>query len=250
MRGHDSNGVVTAARRAARGRAAAADLALSPAGAREEHTMAAPGQPKSGGRLPGSKNKPKPAPLAPDGQDAPPAPEVKFPPYRLARVSDLIPYERNARLHTQESVDALARHIAANQWTNPILVAGKHILAGHRRRLAAIKLGLARVPTIDLSHLSKLERQAYILWDNKSALNATWDDDTLSVELSDLRDGGFDLSFTGFDAGELAAILDEPDTDPDDAPDEDGLDGKVCCPSCGHEFKTVSKAFRLIASRA
>jgi predicted RNA methylase len=181
--------------------------------------MGAPGAAKTGGRRPGSKNKPRPPTDAP-APDIAPAAAAKFPPYRLARVSDLIPYERNARLHTPESVDALARQITANKWTNPILVAGKHILAGHRRRLAAIKLGLDMVPTIDLSHLSKTERRAYIIWDNKSALNATWDNDLLALELGELRDDGFDLSLTGFDGLELDSLLGNTmgDTDPDDAP--------------------------------
>ena len=178
---------------------------------------------KTGGRQKGSRNKPKapPAPPAPAAAAAPPDPQPEpraharektaagsgFPPYRLKRVDGLIPYERNARTHTPEQIDKLCRLIVANGWTNPILVAGQHILAGHARHAAALRLGLDRVPTIDLSHLTEDERRAVILSDNRSALDAGWDRELLAIELGELRDGGFDLALTGFDMPELGALF-------------------------------------------
>jgi len=192
---------------------------------------------KTGGRQKGSRNKPKapPAPPAPAAAAAPPDPQPEpraharektaagsgFPPYRLKRVDSLVPYERNARTHTPEQIDKLCRLIGANGWTNPILVAGNDILAGHARHAAAIKLGLDRVPTIDLSHLSDQERRAVILSDNRSALDAGWDNDMLAIELGELRDGGFDMALTGFDMAEIGALFGNGAgglTDPDEAP--------------------------------
>jgi hypothetical protein len=181
-----------------------------------------------------------------------------FPPYRLARLADLIPNPRNARTHAPESVDALCAQITANGWTAPMLVAGKHILAGHRRRLAGLKLALDVVPVIDLSHLSANERRAYIIWDNQSVIaGSAWDTEVLSLELGELKDLGFDLSLSGFDGVELDALfgMDGALLDPGSADDAgpvafDAAPGdKVCCPACGYAFATVDKRFREIAAR-
>jgi hypothetical protein len=165
-------------------------------------------------------------------REAPPA----FPIYRLARVDSLIPNERNARIHTRESVDALARQIGEVGWTNPILVAGKknHILAGHRRRLAAIQRKMELVPVIDLGHLTPKQRRGYIIWDNKSTIEGEWDEELLTIELGELRDSGFDLSLTGFDAGELSALFDDP-APPEPQPVRRTIKS-VECPKCHHEF--------------
>lgn len=159
-----------------------------------------------------------------------------FPKYRVARVDSLIPNERNARIHTRESVDALARQIGEVGWTNPILVAGRrnNILAGHRRRLAAIQRKMEFVPVIDLSHLSAVQRRAYIIWDNKSTIDGDWDEELLALELGDLRDEGFDLSLTGFDAGELSTLFDEPE--PPTPPPVRRTEKTVECPKCHHAF--------------
>jgi len=159
-----------------------------------------------------------------------------FPKYRLARVDSLIPNERNARIHTRESIDTLARQIEVNGWTNPILVAGRknNILAGHRRRLAAIQRKMEFVPVIDLGHLTPKQRRAYIIWDNKSTIDGDWDEDLLALELGELRDDGFDLTLTGFDAGELSALFDEPD--PPAPPPKRTTTKSVECPKCHHAF--------------
>lgn len=174
----------------------------------------------------------------------PPAPA--YPLHRVEQVELLVRYTNNARTHTDESVDRLCALIKEFGWTNPILVAGLDILAGHRRLSAALKLGLDVVPVIDLSHLSPLQRRAYILADNKSALDAGWDEGLLSIELGEIKDAGFDLALTGFDAADFTLV-----TAPDSSEGEpaSASDGNVCCPQCGHEFKTVSKLFRKIALR-
>jgi hypothetical protein len=159
-----------------------------------------------------------------------------FPKYRLARVDSLIPNERNARIHTRESVDALARQIEVNGWTNPILVAGKqnNILAGHRRRLAAMQRKMEFVPVIDLGHLTPKQRRAYIIWDNKSTIDGDWDEELLTIELGELRDSGFDLTLTGFNSDELSALFDEPAPPP--PPPKRTTTKTVACPKCNHEF--------------
>jgi DNA modification methylase len=147
---------------------------------------------------------------------------MKLPPYKLLAVSELTPHPRNPRTHSPSDIDMLCRKITADGWTNPIAVAGKQhdILAGHRRRLAAIKLGLEMVPTIDLSHLSEAQRLAYIIWDNKSTITGAWDQDLLGSMMLDLTALQYPLDLTGFDALELDNLLGPAagQTDPDDAP--------------------------------
>lgn len=140
-------------------------------------------------------------------------------------VEDLIPYANNARTHSDAQIAQIAASIREFGWTNPLLVDGENgIIAGHGRLLAARKLGLDVVPVIELAHLSEAQRKAYILADNKLALNAGWDDALLALELGALRADGFDLELTGFSDFELASILDATGgegglTDPDDAPE-------------------------------
>jgi hypothetical protein len=137
---------------------------------------------------------------------------MKLPPYRLARVADLIPHATNARTHSAEQVAMLARMITEYGWTNPVLVDGKRgIIAGHGRVMAAQSLGMEQVPTIELRHLSAAQKRAYIIADNQSALTAGWDRDLLALEMLELRDDGFDLSLTGFDAGEIGKLLGDDD---------------------------------------
>jgi ParB-like chromosome segregation protein Spo0J len=136
-------------------------------------------------------------------------------------VGELIPHNRrNSRTHSDDQVEQIAASISAVGWTNPILVDGYNgIIAGHGRLLAARKLGMSYVPVIELAGMSEAEKRAYIIADNQIALNAGWDTDTLAIELGELAEMNFDLSFTGFDDGELAAITDAPPlsvSDPDD----------------------------------
>jgi DNA modification methylase len=118
-------------------------------------------------------------------------------------------------------VAQIAASIKEFGFTNPILVDENNgIIAGHGRLAAANLLGLQEVPTIELAHLSPAQRKAYILADNKLALNAGWDIETLKAELEGLQELDFDLSLTGFDSGELAGLMDTHGglTDPDEVP--------------------------------
>ena len=136
-------------------------------------------------------------------------------------ISDLIPYARNARTHSEAQVALIAGSIREYGFTNPVLVDGANgIIAGHGRVLAAGKLGLPTVPVIELAHLSETQKRAYILADNRLAEQAGWDRELLALELGDLRDLAVDLTSLGFDARDLDAILNAgmPDPREDEVP--------------------------------
>lgn len=123
-------------------------------------------------------------------------------------IEGLIPYARNSRTHSDEQVAQIAASIREFGFTNPVLVDDQGgIIAGHGRVMAARKLGMDKVPAINLGHLSETQRRAYVIADNKLALNAGWDDEMLRLEFADLSDAGFDLSMMGFSEEELAAIM-------------------------------------------
>lgn len=127
---------------------------------------------------------------------------------------DLIPYARNSRTHSAEQVAQIAASIREFGWTNPILIDGENgIIAGHGRVLAAHKLGETQVPTIELSHMSDTQKRAYIIADNKLALNAGWDNEMLALELGALGDLGFDINLIGFSAEELKLLMDIAEAD-------------------------------------
>jgi DNA modification methylase len=140
------------------------------------------------------------------------------------KTADLIPYVNNARTHSEQQVLQIAASIKEFGFNSPVLVDGENgIIAGHGRVMAAKKLGLDEVPTIELKHLTKTQKKAYILADNRLALNSGWDNDLLTLELGELSDDGFDLDLLGFDAGELS-LLDETEqteglTDEDSVPE-------------------------------
>lgn len=139
-------------------------------------------------------------------------------------IDELIPYASNSRTHSDEQVAQIAASIKEFGFNNPVLLDKKNgIIAGHGRVLAARKLGLKEVPTIELSHLTENQRKAYIIADNKLALNSGWDMDLLSLEMGDLKKAKFDLSLLGFDASELNLIF-EGMTDSDDIDDIDEID--------------------------
>ena len=139
------------------------------------------------------------------------------------RCAALIPYARNARTHSDQQVAQIAASIREFGFTNPVLIDEEDgIIAGAGRVLAAHLLGLDEVPCIVLAHLTPTQRRAYVLADNKLALNAGWDLEMLSLEIGELGEAGFDLSLTGFDEfelGELFAERTQGRTDPDDAPE-------------------------------
>ena len=139
------------------------------------------------------------------------------------KVASLVPYARNARTHSAEQVSAIAASIREWGWTNPVLVDPEGgIIAGHGRILAAQKLGLTDVPVMVANGWSTEQKRAYVLADNKLALNAGWDLELLTFELSELQSHEFDLGLTGFSTDELAKLLTEANeglTDPDEVPD-------------------------------
>jgi DNA modification methylase len=136
---------------------------------------------------------------------------------------DLIPYARNSRTHSDAQVSKIAASIREFGFLNPIIVDGKNgIIAGHGRVMAAQKLGLTDVPVIEAAHLTDAQKRAYVIADNRLALDAGWDNEMLKIELQDLDLAGFDLGLTGFDLDELTDLLAEPTeglTDEDDVPE-------------------------------
>lgn len=122
--------------------------------------------------------------------------------------ADLIPYARNTRTHSPEQVAQIAGSIREFGFTNPVLIdADNGIIAGHGRVMAASKLGLAKVPCIRLAHLTETQKRAYIIADNKLALNAGWDEELLGMELMDLREADFDLELMGFNEKEIEVMM-------------------------------------------
>lgn len=139
-------------------------------------------------------------------------------------VHRLQPYAKNARTHSDEQVDQIAASMREFGFTNPILVdSADGIIAGHGRLAAAKRLGLESVPVIVLDYLSDAQRRAYILADNKLALNAGWDDALLSEELRSLQDDDFDLALTGFSDDELDDLLPDVEELPPGDGDEDAV---------------------------
>lgn len=137
----------------------------------------------------------------------------------------LIPYARNSRTHSDEQVAQICSSINEFGFTNPVLIDGDDvIIAGHGRTMAAHRLQMKEIPCIRLSHLTDAQKQAYVIADNKLALNAGWNDEMLKIELQELKDADFDLSLTGFDDKELADLLadavEEGLVDEDQVPDE------------------------------
>jgi DNA modification methylase len=122
----------------------------------------------------------------------------------------LRPYQNNARSHSKKQIRQIADSIRKFGFTNPILISDDdEIVAGHGRVEAAKLLGLDRVPTLRLSHLDAVQRRAYVLADNKLALNAGWDHELLAIELQALADLHFDVEITGFSLAEIDFVLDE-----------------------------------------
>ena len=129
--------------------------------------------------------------------------EIKY-----IKTSELSVYANNTRTHSDEQVEQLVQSIKKFGFTNPILIDGeRQIIAGHGRTLAATKMGMVDVPCIVLDHLNEDERKAYVIADNKLALNAGWDEDLLKIEMGALDSLGFDLSLLGFTGDELSGLF-------------------------------------------
>lgn len=144
--------------------------------------------------------------------DVPTRPQ-RWPAERIERVplSRLVPYPRNARIHTDGQVEQLAASIKRFGFTNPVIIDKKgEIIAGHGRAMAARHLGLEEVPavTIDEGEWSEDDKRAYRIWDNQSALISTWDDELLRLDVQELKLQEYDLQLLGFPAAYLGVMLD------------------------------------------
>ncbi len=142
-------------------------------------------------------------------------------------IDSLIPFARNPRTHSPEQIAKIAASIAEFGFSNPVLVDGNNgIIAGHGRVCGARKLGMTEVPVIELGHLSPTQKRAYVISDNRLALDAGWDEEMLALELSELTEAGFDLALTGFDDTEIESLLADgvnaDDTGQDIPPDDSG----------------------------
>ena len=156
-------------------------------------------------------------------------------------LASLTPYARNARTHSPAQITQLVASIEEFGWTNPVLIdAAGEIIAGHGRVLAAQQIGLVTVPCLRLGHLSAAQKRAYVIADNKLALNAGWDLETLAAEIAALGEMAFDLGLLGFDEGELANLVKAADETPPESsskeidPDKYAMGSR--CPRCGFEF--------------
>jgi ParB-like chromosome segregation protein Spo0J len=139
-------------------------------------------------------------------------------------VKELLPYARNSRTHSDEQVGQIASSIKEFGFTNPILIdKDNQIIAGHGRLMGANRLQMKEVPCIRLSHLTESQKRAYVIADNKLALNAGWDDELLALEIKDLQELDFDVSLLGFSNDELNGILDKLIEEVEGLTDEDAV---------------------------
>ncbi len=137
-------------------------------------------------------------------------------------IDELIPYARNSRTHSAEQVAQIAASIREFGFTNPVLIdADGGIIAGHGRVMGARQLGLQEIPCLRLAHLTEAQKRAYVIADNKLALNAGWDDEMLRLELADLQAMDYDLDLTGFIGDELDQLLALNDATPEGNTDAD-----------------------------
>ena len=128
--------------------------------------------------------------------------------FEKVNIDRLIPYARNARIHNKEQVLQLRSSLREFGFVNPVLITEDYsIIAGHGRIMAAKAEGLTEVPCVFVEHLTEAQKKAYILADNRLAMNAGWDEELLALEFADLKDLGFDLEMTGFDSAEIDKLF-------------------------------------------
>ena len=128
--------------------------------------------------------------------------------FQLVDINKLVPYANNARTHNKEQLLKLRSSLREFGFVNPVIIDREYnVLAGHGRIMAAKEEGIAEVPCVYADHLTEAQKKAYILADNRMALDAGWDEELLSVEMQELQELGFDLSMTGFDEKELTDLL-------------------------------------------
>lgn len=159
-------------------------------------------------------------------------------------IDDLIPYLNNSRTHSDEQVTQIASSIKEFGFTNPVLIDEQGgVIAGHGRIMAGKKLGLEKVPTITLAGLTDAQKKAYVIADNKLALNADWDFELLRVEYKALEELNFNLDVLGFDFREVQDLFeidnlttDDCVSDIEDFEEVDSFELAHKCPKCGYEF--------------
>ena len=131
-----------------------------------------------------------------------------FPPYQIQQVDVLIPSVINARTHSDAQIEQIVGSIKEFGFTNPLIVDDQNnVLAGHGRLLAAQRIGMTHVPTVKMRDLTPEQKRAYMLADNKLALEAGWDEDLLRLEINNLREAGFDIALTGFDEQDIDQLF-------------------------------------------
>ena len=129
--------------------------------------------------------------------------------FQLVDINKLVPYANNARTHNKEQILKLRSSLREFGFVNPVIIDREYnVLAGHGRIMAAKEEGIAEVPCVYADHLTDAQKKAYILADNRMALDAGWDEELLSVEMQELQELGFDLGLTGFDESEIADLFD------------------------------------------
>ena len=142
--------------------------------------------------------------------------DTKLLEYELVDVSKLIPYANNSRTHTDEQIAKVMASIKEFGFINPILISEDYVItAGHCRLIAAQRLGMEKVPCIKENYLTPSQRKAYVIADNRLALDAGWDEEMLKIELESLGDDGYDIGLTGFDEKELNQLFRENESHED-----------------------------------
>ena len=129
--------------------------------------------------------------------------------FQLVDINKLVPYANNARTHNKEQILKLRSSLREFGFVNPVIIDKEYnVLAGHGRIMAAKEEGITEIPCVYVDHFTEAQKKAYILADNRMALDAGWDDDLLAVEMEELQNLGFDLGLTGFDESEIADLFD------------------------------------------
>ena len=142
--------------------------------------------------------------------------------FELVDINKLIPYVNNARTHSKEQIQKLRSSLREFGFVNPVIIDKEYnVIAGHGRIAAAKEEGIQQVPCVYVDYLTEAQKKAYILADNRMALDAGWDDELLAVEMEELQNLGFDLGLTGFDEKELADLFADDEEAGDDGFDVD-----------------------------
>ncbi|RCX20893.1 ParB-like nuclease family protein [Anaerobacterium chartisolvens] len=156
----------------------------------------------------------------------------------LIDISMLKPYERNSRTHSESQLQKIADSIKEFGFTNPVLIDNDNsIIAGHGRVIAAGLLKMDRVPCIRIGYMTKAQKKAYIIADNKLAEQAGWDEELLRIELGELNSLDYDIGVIGLSEGEIKKLLEPPEKkEPSSNVKKKKNDSVFICPHCGKEI--------------